>query len=67
MTPKQKEQFNRMCRALQRISKGYKSPDRLRREAGQKYGLEFEEALEMAYESILADAAIAVRGVREAK
>lgn len=66
MTPRQKEQFNRMRGALKRISKGFKTPDQLRKDADSKYGLEYEEAIEMAYENIQSEAAYAVRGVREA-
>ena len=66
MTPKQKEQFNKMRSTLKRIATGYQTPDQLRRDAGRGYGLEAEEAIGYAYENIQAEAANAVRGVREA-
>ena len=67
MTKKQIEQFNRMRQALIKISKGYSSPAALRRDSDKEYGLDFEEALEMAYENIQSEAATAVRGIKEVK
>lgn len=49
--------------ALQRII-AYDSPERLRRVCEKEYGCEFEEALQMAYENIQAEAAAALRGWR---
>lgn len=64
MTPKQKEQFNRMRETLKRIAKNYQTPDQLRRMSERQYGLDYEEALEMAYENIQSEAAAVINGVR---
>lgn len=64
MTPKQVEQFNRMRDTLIRIAREYQTPDQLRRNADRDYGLDFSEAIEMAYENIQGEARAAVRGVR---
>lgn len=64
MTPKQKEQFNRMRETLKRIAKNYQTPDYLRRMSERQYGLDYEEALEMAYENIQSEAAAVIKGVR---
>lgn len=49
---------------LKRIARNYQTPDELRRSARRDYGLEFDEALEMTYENIQADAARAIKGKR---
>lgn len=49
--------------ALKRIT-CYMSPDQLRRQAEKKYGLSFEEALKYAYENVLNDARLAIKGRR---
>ena len=64
MTQKQAEQFNRMLAALKQISKGYQTPDQLRRSAEKEYSVGYEEAIEMAYENIKELAKLASRGVR---
>lgn len=66
MTPTQQKQFNRMRDALLRITKGYMPPDELRRKAEREYGCGFDEAIEMAYENMQAEAREAVKGVRAA-
>ena len=48
---------------LKRIA-SYLPPSQLRRTAGQQYGLDYEEALEMAYENVLIEAKSALRGKR---
>ncbi|WP_346236728.1 hypothetical protein ABDK00_014150 [Niabella insulamsoli] len=63
ITEKQKAQFNRMLQALQRI-KAYQSPDRLRKNSDKDWGLEYEEALEMAYENMQTDASNGCKSVR---
>lgn len=65
MTPKQKEQFNRMRSTLKRIANGYQTPEQLRRSAERDICLIPEEAIEYAYENIQQEAKIAVKGVRE--
>lgn len=67
MTPKQATQFNRMRTVLLNIAKGYSTLQQLRRNAEREYGLDFEEAIEYAYENIQHEAKIAVSGVREVK
>ena len=66
MTPKQKEQFNKMRATLKRIATGYRTPEQLRRCAEREYGLDADEAIEYAYKNIQQEAKIAVSGVREA-
>lgn len=49
--------------ALKRI-RAYSSPDDLRRVAEKRYGLEGDEAIEMAYENVLQEATNALKGYR---
>ena len=49
---------------LRRIARGYRTPKHLRRTCERDFGLEYVEALEMAYENIQEDAAKALKGVR---
>jgi hypothetical protein len=53
----------RFCHALRRI-KAYMTTAQLRRHSERKYGLSYEEALEMAYENVLGEAQAALRGYR---
>jgi len=55
-----------MYEALKRISK-YQSPEQLHRSAGRDFGLEYGEALEMAYENAVQEAKTAVKGMRKPK
>lgn len=48
--------------ALETIAR-YDSPERLRRASEKRYGLEYGEALEMAYENVQAEARVALRTV----
>lgn len=64
MTFKQKQQFNFMLATLKKISKGYMTPDQLRKNSEKMYGLEFEECIEMTYDNIQSDAAQACKNVR---
>lgn len=66
MTQKEKQQFNKMRRALKEIA-SYQSPDKLRRESQKDWGLDYEEALEMAYENVISTAKYASKGIRELK
>jgi len=50
--------------ALRRIA-AYMTPAQLRRQSERKYGLTFEESLEMAYENVIGEAKAALRGVRK--
>lgn len=49
--------------ALKRIA-SYDSPEKLARRSEKEYGLAPEDAIEMAYDSVLQDAKNAVKGVR---
>ena len=57
----QREQ--RLYDALKRITR-YQSPDDLRRVSERKYGLDGDEAIEMAYENVLNEARSAIKGLR---
>lgn len=64
ITEKQAQSFNRMLLALNKISKGYQTPQQLRKGSKGDFGLDFEEAIEMAYENIQNDAKSASKGVK---
>lgn len=64
--PKRVDYEARFFAALKRIV-AYDSPARLRRESERSYGVEFEEALEMAYDNIQAEARNALLGYRRPK
>lgn len=53
----------KLLEALKRISQ-YDHPDKLRKRSERDYGLDAGEAIEMAYENVIAEAKNAVRGVR---
>lgn len=57
------EREQRLYDALKRITQ-YMPPNKLRAKAGKLYGLAADEAVEMAYENVLAEAAKAIRGMR---
>jgi hypothetical protein len=63
ITEKQKQQFNLMLNALKKI-KAYQSPEKLRKDSSKDWGLDFEEAIEMAYENIQSEAAFACKNVK---
>jgi hypothetical protein len=54
----------RFYEALRRITM-YDTPQRLRKEAEMRYGLDHAEALEMAYENVVSEAKAALRGYRK--
>lgn len=54
----------RMYNVLKKIAKGYQTPDQLRKNSKKEYGLGYEEALEMAYENLQAEASMAIKGIR---
>lgn len=58
------QQVANMYNALQKIAKAYQTPEQLRRNSEKQFGVEYEEALEMAYENLQWEAASAVKGVR---
>lgn len=61
MTEKESLKFEKMRNALLTIAKGYMTPDQLRKQCGNRYGVEYAEALEMAYENIQETARLALR------
>lgn len=67
MTNKQIENYNRMRHALKMIAKDFGTTEWLQGNSEKEYGLEYEEALEMAYDNIQDVARQAVHGVREIK
>lgn len=64
LTSKQVEQFNRMRSALLLISNGYQTTKQLRKDSESHYGLDFEEAIEMAYENIQTAAKQGCKGIK---
>lgn len=66
MTKKERNDFNQMQNALKRI-KNYQSINSLRKDSKKDWGLDYEEALEMAYENIQSEAIAGLRGVRKLK
>lgn len=56
------EAIAKMHRALSRI-KDYQSPARLQKSSRKDWGLDYEEALEMAYENVLEEAKIGLKGI----
>ncbi len=66
MNEEQKKQFNQMRTALIRIHNEYLSSDELR-ETHENLGLDYEEALEMAYDNIQTDAFNSVNGINPMK
>jgi hypothetical protein len=51
----QQKEINELHQALTRIA-SYDTPDEIRQDAADEYGLDYEEALEMAYENIIQEA-----------
>ncbi len=58
------ETQQRMYDALKRIAHEYDAPARLHKRSEEDYGISGEEAIEMAYENVRADAARAIKGIR---
>jgi hypothetical protein len=58
-----RKHFEQMRYALLRI-KSYSTPKQLRKDS-QIYGLDYEEALEMAYENVLQEAKAGLKGIRK--
>lgn len=54
----------KMYEALRRIAKDYQTPTQLRRTCERDYGLDYEDALEMAYENIRNEAKRAIKGMK---
>ncbi len=66
MTAKERKDYNQMKRALARI-KMYQSTNALRRDSVKDWGLDYEDALEMAYENVLNEAKQGLKGVKNLK
>jgi hypothetical protein len=66
MTPTERKHFEQMYVALTRITH-YQSVERMRRSSGRDWGLEFTETLEYAYENVLGEAKMGLKGVRRSK
>ena len=56
----------KLYNALKRIA-SYETPERLRRSSDKDYGLDYEEALEMAYENVLYEARMATMNMHKPK
>ena len=56
----------RLYDALKRIA-SYQPPESLHRTAGRVYGLDGNEAIEMAYENVISEAKSAIKGMRRPK
>lgn len=56
----------RLYDALRRIARDYMASEELRRVAPKRYGLEGDEAIEMAYDNVRSEAIAAINGVRRA-
>lgn len=67
ITETKKKQFNKMLNALKKISRGYQTPEQLRKASQGDFGLDFDEAIEMAYENIQSEAKQACKGISELK
>lgn len=63
MTNNQKIKYNKMHSALVRI-KCYQTPNQLKRDSEKDWGLDYVEALEMAYENMQIEAKQALKNVR---
>ena len=63
MTLKQKENYNKMARALRNIT-NFQSPEKMRKNSENDWGLEYEECLKMAYDNIQVMAKENVKGIR---
>jgi hypothetical protein len=67
ITERQARQFNHMLMRLRRIAKDYQTPDQMRRGHDKRWGLSYEESLEMAYENLQGEAKDGARGVSPIK
>jgi|WetSurMetagenome_2_1015567.scaffolds.fasta_scaffold274336_2 hypothetical protein len=63
MTEKQKKDFLRMHLALKTISR-YMTLNQLKRQSRNRFGLEYPEALEIAYENVVDTAKAGAKGVK---
>ena len=61
--PKKPSRELRYFDALKRIA-SYEPPERLRRNSGDDYGLDADEAIEYAYQNVIAEAKGALKGMK---
>lgn len=64
MTPKQKEDFNLMLSTLREIANNYMKIEELKEQSETTFGLDYESALEMAYENMQSEAIFAIKGIK---
>lgn len=62
----QERHLNQMYRALKTIT-AYQSPEKLQRSSETEWGLRYSEALEYAYENVIAEAKAGLKGIRRPK
>lgn len=63
MTTEEKTNYNRLHAILVKISSDYQTPEEIR-ESSKDMGLEYEEALEMAYKNIQSEALDIVKNIK---
>lgn len=63
MSPEEKTNYNRMHAMLVKISSDYQTPVEIR-ESSEDMGLDYDEALEMAYENIQSEALDMVKNIK---
>ena len=63
ITKKQAANYNRMLVTLRSISKEYQTPQQIRKNSEKEYGLDFDEAIEYAYENIQETAKQGCKGI----
>ena len=64
MTPKQTKQFNLMLYTLKKIASDYQTSSQMRKNANKDWGVDFEDAIEMAYDNIQQEAKLATKGIK---
>jgi hypothetical protein len=64
ITEKQAITYNLMLIALKQIAHDYQTPSQIRKGSKCEYGLDFDEAIEMAYENIQEVAKRVTKGVK---
>ena len=64
---KRNSNFNKMHEALRKIAKSYMNSEQIKKDSGPQFGLDYDEALEMAYDNIQNEARIAIKGIRKIK
>ena len=58
------QKYNRMYGALKQIARVYQTREQLYKASEKEYGLQYEEALERAYDNIQQTAREAIRGIK---